>query len=175
MRAIVVSWSTSQHSPSHHTAREGHADAAKCVLAVHGEHGGCGSSVTRAEALPVTLPPGRLAGLLDRTRTPAARLAVALTALHATQSAELRAVLMTDLDLPNARLSIRRRTGLHFIYLDELTLVRLGAGTTSPFGITQCLSRRPTGPFASMCRPDSAPGLPASGPEMGVALVEGDA
>jgi len=84
-----------------------------------------GISVTRAEALPVTLPPDRLAGLLDRARTPAARLAVALTALHATQPAELRAILMTDLDLPNARLAIRRRTGRHFIYLDELTLACL--------------------------------------------------
>jgi hypothetical protein len=32
---------------------------------------------------------------------------------------------MTDLDLPNARLTIRRRTGRHFIYLDELTLACL--------------------------------------------------
>ena len=32
---------------------------------------------------------------------------------------------MTDLDLPNARLAIRRRTGRHFIYLDELTLACL--------------------------------------------------
>jgi hypothetical protein len=84
-----------------------------------------GISVTRAEALPVTLPPDRLAGLLDRARTPAARLAIALTALHATQPAELRAILMTDLDLPNARLAIRRRAGRHFIYLDELTLACL--------------------------------------------------
>ncbi len=34
-------------------------------------------------------------------------------------------VAMTDLDLPNARLAIRRRTGRHFIYLDELTLACL--------------------------------------------------
>jgi site-specific recombinase XerC len=86
-----------------------------------------GISVTRSEALPVTLPPDRLAGLLDCAHTPAARLAVALTALHATQPAELRAVLMTDLDLPNARLAIRRRTGRHFVYLDKLTLACLDA------------------------------------------------
>jgi hypothetical protein len=34
---------------------------------------------------------------------------------------------MTDLDLPNARLAIRRRAGRHFIYLDELTLACLDA------------------------------------------------
>jgi hypothetical protein len=86
-----------------------------------------GISVARAEALPVTLPPDRLVGLLARARTPAARLAVALTALHATQPAELRAILMTDLDLLNARLAIRRRAGHHFIYLDELTFACLDA------------------------------------------------
>ena len=36
-------------------------------------------------------------------------------------------VAMTDLDLPNARLAIRRRTGRHFIYLDELTLAYLNS------------------------------------------------
>ena len=36
-------------------------------------------------------------------------------------------VAMTDLDLPNARLAIRRRTGRHFIYLDELTLACLNS------------------------------------------------
>ena len=37
-----------------------------------------------------------------------------------------------------------------------------GAGTTSPFGITQCLSRRPAAPFTSMPQAGSACGCPCA-------------
>jgi integrase len=81
-----------------------------------------GISVTRSEALPAGLPSDRLASVLDRVGSPVARLAVALACVHAVQPAELRRLMMADLDLPRARITIRQDAGRRVLYLDELTL-----------------------------------------------------
>ncbi|MFE5160319.1 hypothetical protein ACFRNT_17680 [Streptomyces sp. NPDC056697] len=67
-----------------------------------------GTHVTRREALPTTLAPDRLAGLLDTSAHPAGRLVLALTALHATNSTDLRNLTLADLLLARGQLLLRR-------------------------------------------------------------------
>jgi integrase len=86
-------------------------DPARCV------------SLRLAGRLPVPLPSDRLRGLLDKASGPAARLAVALVAVHALGAQELRGLLLEDLDRPNGRLVVRRPTREHTVILDELTSV----------------------------------------------------
>jgi integrase len=67
----------------------------------------------------------RLAGLLDRAPTDMARLAVALVAVHALRTAELRQLRLDHLDRARGRLTIHRHEGYHVVFLDELFLTLL--------------------------------------------------
>ncbi|MDX2681563.1 hypothetical protein [Streptomyces soliscabiei] len=87
-----------------------------------------GIHVTRRELLPATLTPYRLAGLLDTRTDPAGRLALALTALHATNGTDLRNLTLADLLLARGQLLLRRPHGRrHTIHLDETTTALLHA------------------------------------------------
>ncbi|MFG3020211.1 hypothetical protein ACGFZQ_16965 [Streptomyces sp. NPDC048254] len=81
-----------------------------------------GLSVTRHEPLPETLPPDRLAGLLDITDRPAIRLALALVTLHALNGTDLTRVTLGDVISARAQLLVRRPHGRHTVHLDDLTL-----------------------------------------------------
>ena len=81
-----------------------------------------GISVTRSPALPVGLPQDRVAGLLMRAASPMASFALALAAIHALRPDELRAFKLADLDLPRARLTVRRPGRAYIIYLNAVTL-----------------------------------------------------
>jgi site-specific recombinase XerD len=80
-----------------------------------------GISLPGPARLPPPLPADRLAGLLNRADGPAARLAVALVAIHAVPEADLVRIQEADLDLASATLTIRRGLQRRVIYLDEVT------------------------------------------------------
>ena len=80
-----------------------------------------GISLPALARLPQPLPADRVAGLLDRAGGPAARLAVALVAIHAVTVADLIHLQATDLDLATGTLTIRRGYRPRIIYLDEVT------------------------------------------------------
>jgi hypothetical protein len=80
-----------------------------------------GISLPAPARLPQPLPADRLAGLLNRADGPAARLAVALVAIHAVPEADLVRIQAADLDLASATLTIRRGLQRRVIYLDEVT------------------------------------------------------
>jgi hypothetical protein len=63
-----------------------------------------------------------LAGLLHRADAPAARLAVALIAIHAATAADLTALTLAGLNLAKATLTVTRGGRTRVIYLDEVTL-----------------------------------------------------
>lgn len=71
--------------------------------------------------LPAPIPSDLLRGLIDRAGAPAAKVAVALVAIHALGKKETALLLLEDLDLPRGRLAVRRPTGTHIVYLDELS------------------------------------------------------
>ncbi|MER7408457.1 hypothetical protein ABT373_39975 [Streptomyces sp. NPDC000070] len=71
---------------------------------------------------PRRIPSDRLAGLLDRAPTAMAKAVVALVAIHAPGSTEIRRLHLTDLNRSAGRLIARRRGDEHTVYLDELTL-----------------------------------------------------
>ena len=71
--------------------------------------------------LPAPIPSDQLAGLIDRAGTPAAKIAVAMIAIHGLGKKETALLLLEDLDLPRGRLAVRRPTGTHTVYLDELS------------------------------------------------------
>ncbi len=68
-------------------------------------------------SLPVPLPDQLLAEAARRATTPAARLVLALTAIHAARPTTLRHLLLDDVDLANRKITINGHTRL----LDELT------------------------------------------------------
>ena len=80
-----------------------------------------GISLPAPARLPQPLPADRVAGLLNRASGPAARLAVALVAIHAVPEADLVQLQSVDLDLASATLTIRRGLHRRVIYLDEVT------------------------------------------------------
>ncbi|MFD3504947.1 hypothetical protein [Streptomyces sp. NPDC058678] len=71
--------------------------------------------------IPRPVPSDLLVGLLDRTETPFARLAIALAAVHAVPAAEIRTARTADLNLACGTLEIRRGLLRHTLYLEELT------------------------------------------------------
>lgn len=71
--------------------------------------------------IPRPVPSEVLAGLLDQATTPSARLSIALAAIHAVPSAEIRTALTADLNLACGTLELRRGLRRHTLYLEELT------------------------------------------------------
>jgi len=80
-----------------------------------------GISLPAAARLPQPLPASRVAGLLNRASGPAARLAVALIAIHAVAEADLVRLQTADLDLASGTPTMRRGHQRRIIYLDEIT------------------------------------------------------
>jgi hypothetical protein len=80
-----------------------------------------GISMRAMQRLPAPIPSGQLRGLLDRAGTPIAKVAAAMIAIHALGKKETTLLLIEDLDLPRGQLAVRRPTGTHTIYLDELS------------------------------------------------------
>lgn len=72
---------------------------------------------------PRALPREALAGLIDRAPGAAARLAVALVAIHAVGQRELTRITLSDLSLTSGRLTVHRRNGPRDIHLDDVTAV----------------------------------------------------
>jgi hypothetical protein len=81
-----------------------------------------GISLPSLDRLPQPLLSDQVAGLLQRAGTEAARLAVALVAIHAATTASLAKVKLADLDLASARLTVKNRREQRVIYLDDVTL-----------------------------------------------------
>jgi len=81
-----------------------------------------GLSLPSNDRPPELLPDDRVAGLIDRAGGPAARLVVALVAIHAVTAADLAALKMADLDLASCRLTVTWRSRHRVIYLDEVTV-----------------------------------------------------
>ncbi|CAM5553897.1 Tyr recombinase domain-containing protein OS=Streptomyces fumanus OX=67302 GN=GCM10018772_61570 PE=4 SV=1 [Streptomyces fumanus] len=79
-------------------------------------------SATHVKRAPRRIPSDHLAGLLDRAPTAIAKAVVALVAIHALGSTEIRRLHLTDLNRSAGRLLAHRRGYKHTIYLDELTL-----------------------------------------------------
>jgi len=71
--------------------------------------------------LPAPIPTDLLRGLIDRAGTPIAKVVIALIAIHGLGKKETTLLLLEDLDLPRGQLAVRRPTGTHTVYLDELT------------------------------------------------------
>jgi hypothetical protein len=80
-----------------------------------------GTSLPAPARVPQPLPADRVAGLLDRAGGPAARLAVALVAIHAVPEADLVRLQSADLDLAAGTLIIRRGHRHRVVHLDEVT------------------------------------------------------
>jgi integrase len=80
-----------------------------------------GISLPKIEHLPCPIPTDSLRGLIDRAPSPIAKLVVALVAIHGLGKYELTRLLLADLDLSRGHLIVRRDTGRHTVYLDELT------------------------------------------------------
>ncbi|MEU9349396.1 hypothetical protein AB0D74_50225 [Streptomyces sp. NPDC048278] len=72
-------------------------------------------------SIPRPVPSDVLAGLLDQASTPFARLAIALAAIHAVPSAEIRTALTSDLNLARGTLELCRGLRRHTLYLEQLT------------------------------------------------------
>lgn len=81
-----------------------------------------GISLPSPGRLPQPLLNDQVAGLLQRARTEATRLAVALVAIHAATIASLTRVKLADLDLASATLTVKNRHKRRVIYLDDVTL-----------------------------------------------------
>ncbi|WP_329028227.1 hypothetical protein [Streptomyces sp. NBC_00690] len=71
--------------------------------------------------IPRPVPSDVLASLLDQASTPFAQLAIALAAIHAVPSAEIRTALTADLNLARGTLQLRRGLRRHTLYLEPLT------------------------------------------------------
>ena len=71
--------------------------------------------------LPAPIPTDLLRGLIDRAGTPIAKITVALIAIHGLGKKETTLLLLEDLDLSRGQLLVRRPTGTHTVYLDELS------------------------------------------------------
>lgn len=70
---------------------------------------------------PAPIPSDLLRGLIDRAGTPIAKITVALIAIHALGKKETTLLLLADLDLSRGQLAVRRPTGTHTVYLDDLS------------------------------------------------------
>jgi hypothetical protein len=77
--------------------------------------------------LPAPIPSDQLAGLIDRAGTPIAKVTVAMIAIYGLGKKETTLLLTEDLDLPRGQLAVRRPTGTHTVYLDELTRTLMAA------------------------------------------------
>jgi hypothetical protein len=80
-----------------------------------------GITLSAMRRLPVPIPADQLRGLIDRTDGPMSKLIVTLIAVHALGKKETALLLAGDLDLSAGRLIVRRSTGQHSVYLDDLT------------------------------------------------------
>ena len=80
-----------------------------------------GITLSAMRRLPVPIPTDLLRGLIDRAGTPIAKLTVALIAIHGLGKKETTLLLLDDLDLSRGHLVVRRPTGRHTVYLDELS------------------------------------------------------
>jgi hypothetical protein len=80
-----------------------------------------GISMRAMQRLPAPIPSGQLRGLIDRAGTPIAKVAATMIAIHALGKKETTLLLIEDLDLPRRQLAVRRPTGTHTVYLDELS------------------------------------------------------
>jgi hypothetical protein len=80
-----------------------------------------GITLPAMRRLPVPIPTDQLRGLIDRADGPMEKLIVTLIAIHALGKKETALLLTEDLDLSAGRLIVRRDTGQHSVYLDELT------------------------------------------------------
>ena len=80
-----------------------------------------GITLPSMRRLPAPIPTDLLRGLIDRAGTPIAKVAVALIAIHALGKKETTLLLLEDLDLPRGQLAVRRPTGTHTVYLDDLS------------------------------------------------------
>jgi integrase len=80
-----------------------------------------GISLPAPARLPQPLAADRVAGLLNRASGPAARLLVALVAIHAVPEADLVRLQAADLDLAAGTLTIRHGYRHRVVYLDEVT------------------------------------------------------
>jgi integrase len=86
-----------------------------------------GVVVSAVEILPTNISSDRLHGILDRAHRPIAKVVIALAAIHGLRPTDLARALLADLDLAAGRLVIRRMTGRHIVYLDELTHTLIAA------------------------------------------------
>lgn len=80
-----------------------------------------GVTLPSMRRLPAPIPTDLLRGLIDRAGTPIAKVTVAMIAIHALGKKETTFLLLEDLDLSRGQLAIRRPTGTHTVYLDDLT------------------------------------------------------
>jgi integrase len=80
-----------------------------------------GITVPQPTRLPIPVPTDRLRGLIDRSGGPMAQLTVALVAIHGLSPLELLRLRLDDVDLAHGRVTVRRDTSRHTVYLDELT------------------------------------------------------
>ncbi|GAA3251005.1 site-specific integrase [Dactylosporangium siamense] len=73
------------------------------------------------QVVPVPMPAGRLDGLLQAKTGVRMQLCIALLAVHAITRAEIRHLRLDDVDLARGRLTVRRPSGDHVVYLDRVT------------------------------------------------------
>ncbi|MCX5238925.1 hypothetical protein OG824_27355 [Streptomyces prunicolor] len=99
-----------------------------------------GLSLTTPVRLPVPLPSDRLRGAFERLDAPAARLIVALVAIHGLRAIDVARLQLDDADLAHHTLAVRRRDGVHTVYLDRLT------ATLITHWLTERCDRWPTSP-----------------------------
>ena len=82
-----------------------------------------GITLRTMQRLPAPIPAGQLRGLIDRAGTPLAKVTVAMIAIHALGKKETTLLMLEDLDLSRGQLAVRRPTGTHTVYLDDLSRV----------------------------------------------------
>jgi integrase len=141
-----------------------------------------GISLPAPARLPQPLPTDRVAGLLNRADGQAARLAIALVAIHAVPWADLVRIQTGDLDLASGTLTIRRGFQRRVIYLDEVTAALasqwLRYGTSAgpqpqpapggqPADRSRCQSGRPHHDLGHVRAARRPPGAAATGPHPG--------
>ncbi|MFD3519051.1 hypothetical protein [Streptomyces sp. NPDC058653] len=90
--------------------------------------------------VPAPLLSDRLHGALERLDTPAARLIVTLVAIHALKTADVARLQLDDADLAHHTLTVRRRDGIHTVYLDQFTAMLITAR------LAERRERRPNSP-----------------------------
>ena len=80
-----------------------------------------GVTMRTMQRLPAPIPTDQLCGLINRAGTPLAKITVALIAIHGLGKKETALLLLEDLDLSRGQLAVRRPTGTHTVYLDDLS------------------------------------------------------